>query len=85
MALFLSSTEQNKIPIPVVYNLQVRAVVLLWLMELFTRWMVVQLIFSVIMSDEDHDVDVESDVGVLIIYPFVVLYCVMPENGLQMR
>jgi len=47
--------------------------------------MVVQLIFSVIMSDEDHDVDVESDVGVLIIYPFVVLYCVMPENGLQMR
>lgn len=29
---------------------------------------VVQLIFSVIMSDEDHDVDVESDVGVLSIY-----------------
>jgi len=39
--------------------------------------MVVQLIFSVIMSDEDHDVDVESDVGVLIIYPFVVLYCII--------
>jgi len=29
------------------------------------------------MSDEDHDVDVESDVGVLIIYPFVVLYCII--------
>jgi len=46
-------------------------------------------IFSVIMSDEDHDVDVESDVSVLInvliSLNVAVLFCVMPTNRLRRR
>ena len=35
-----------------------------------------------IMSDEDHDVDVESDVGGLIIYTFsVILYSYLYSTG----